>query len=379
MNAGNLWFFLKILPLLAFTAVIFGFFGWWLRRKFQAPVVSSSKTATPEDLPARERVKKLEHALAKSETAQKALKLELETLQAKSVGKAALDKTAKELAEAQHRLESDQKRIATLETELKKARDAVNSLNSKNAEANKGQRERTFALENELSKARGELATLNSRPDNSLTLQAEVDRLRESLVNSTRVVGELRKQEAAAVQALDKAQKQLEAALAKNAPTPSGGVSLLPALEQAFPPAVDRTAEAKADLERIQALNARQDTERLTAEKAAAEKAAAEKAAAEKAAAEKAAAEKAAAEKAAAEKAAADKAAAEQAAAEQAAAEQAAAEQAAAEKAAAEKAAAEQAAAEQAPSPAPVAPAIQADLFAEPNPASAADADRPVA
>ena len=66
---GNLWFIIKILPLLALTAVLFGLFGWWLRRKFHAPVVSSSKPQVRDDLPARERVKKLENALAKARNA----------------------------------------------------------------------------------------------------------------------------------------------------------------------------------------------------------------------------------------------------------------------------------------------------------------------
>ncbi len=376
MNAGNLWFFLKILPLLVFTAVIFSYFGWWLRRRFHAPVVSSAKPTVVDDLPARERVKKLEHALSKSEAAQKSLKQEMETVQAKSINKAAHEKTARELTEAQHRLDGDQKRIAALETELKRTRDALNAINSKTAETNKGQRERAFALENELSKVRGELAAIQARPDNTLQLQTEVDRLRESLTNSNRVVGELRKQEAAANLALEKAQKKLAAAVATTeAPEPETSPLTAP-LGAAFPPAPDRTSEAKADLERIQAQNARKNADSFTAEQArltvehAAEKAAAEKAAAEKAAAEKAAAEKAAAEKAAAEKAAAEKAAAEQTAAEQAAAE-VVAEDAAVEDLMAEAIAVEPViepeatpvvVAAPAASPAPV----QADLFAAP-------------
>jgi hypothetical protein len=384
MNAGTLWFLIKLLPLLAATAILFGYFGWWLRRKFHAPVVNSHKpAAAPDDLPARERVKKLEHALAKSEAAQKALKHDLETLQAKSVSKAALDKTAKELADAQHRLETDLKRIQALETELKKSRDTINTLNSNAAEANKGQRERTFALENELSKTREALAIHESRPDNTLVLQAEVDRLREALTNSTRVIGELRKQEAAAVEAMTKAQKKLEAALAKAAPEETGAVSLIPAMDRATRkqpkpgPAVepiDIVANTKAEVARINALNAQKEAERIAAEQAAAnakaeqDRLAADQAAAnakaeqDRLAAEQAAAnakaeqDRLAADQAAAEaKAEQDRLAAEQAAAEQAAAEakaeqeRLAAEQvAAAAKAEQERLAAEQAAAEQA-------------------------------
>ena len=193
MNVGNLWYIIKLLPLLAFTAAIFGMFGWWLRRKFHAPVVSSTKPRESDDLPARERVKKLNHALAKSEAAQQSLKHALESLQAKSVPAQTLEKASKDLAGAQHRVEADQKRIQALEAELRKARESLNNLNSTAADANKGQRDRTFALENELSKTREALAILEARPDNSLPLQTEVDRLREALTNSTRVIGELRK------------------------------------------------------------------------------------------------------------------------------------------------------------------------------------------
>ena len=346
MNAGNLWFFVKLLPLLGLTAILFGLFGWWLRRKFHAPVVVSNKpAAAPTDLPARERVKKLEHALTKSEAAQKALKHDLDTLHAKTISKATHEKAARELAEAQHRLEADVKRIQALEADLKKSRDAVNTLNSNAAEANKGQRDRTFTLENELSKTREALAILQARPDNTLVLQAEVDRLREAVTNSTRVIGELRKQESAAVEAMTKAQRKLEAAIGTAAESETaedtGAVSLLPALARAtrkqpkpapefvFDP-VDRVADAKAEVERIHALNAQKEADRLAAEQAAAEQAAAEQAEAQQAEADRLAAEQAAAQNAEAEQAAAQQAEADRLAAEQAAAEQAAAQQAAA-------------------------------------------------
>ncbi|MEI7956098.1 MAG: hypothetical protein WCJ66_13095, partial [Verrucomicrobiota bacterium] len=305
---GNLWLVTKFLPFLGITALLFGWFGWWLRRKFHAPVVSSSKPSTPDDLPARERAKKLEHALAKSEATQKSLKHELETLQAKSVSKQALDKATKDLADAQHRLEADLKRIQALEAELKKAREALNILNSSTAEANKGQRDRTFVLENELSKTREALAILEARPDNSLALQSEVDRLRETLTNSTRVIGELRKQEATTAQALAKTQAQLEAATHQAAVASSASVSLLPAMEAAErlsrkptkEPVSSKVSDAKEAVERLQALNAQKEAERLAAEQAAALRYNQDRLAAQQAA-EQAAAEQAAAEQAAAE------------------------------------------------------------------------------
>jgi chemosensory pili system protein ChpA (sensor histidine kinase/response regulator) len=429
MNAGNLWLIIKLLPLLVLTAALFGWFGWWLRRKFHAPLVSSSKPhATPDDLPARERVKKLENSLAKSDTAQKSLRHELETLQAKTVSKHTLEKAAKDLADAQQRLDADHKRIQALETDLKKARETLNTLNSAAAEANKGQRDRTFALENELSKTREALAILEARPDNSLTLQGEVDRLRETLTNSTRVIGELRKQETTSAQTLTKCQTQLEAATRQPAATAPDSVSLLPAMElaerNARKPGKESTsakvAQAIEDVERLHALNAQKEAERLAAEQAAtaaktqqggfaaeqdrltvehaeqnrlaAEKAAAEQAETDRLAAAQAEADRLAAEKAAAAQAeagrlAAEKAAAEQAEAERLAAEQAetdrlAAEQAAAAQAEQDRLAAEQAAAAQAEQDrlaaekAAAAQAEQDSLAAEKAAAAQAEADR---
>ena len=360
MNAGNLWLVIKLLVLLSATAALFGYFGWWLRHKFHAPVVSSTKPATvPDDLPARERVKKLEHSLSKSEAEKKALKHDLETLQSKTISKLAHEKITKELAEAQHRLESDLKRIQALETDLKKSRDTVNTLNSNAADANKGQRERTFALENELSKVREALSVYESRPDNTLTLQAEVDRLREALTNATRVIGDLRKQETAAVEAMNKAQKKLEAALAKANPEETGAVSFSTAMEQATrhqprsfpaPTPIDIVAETQAEANRFLALNAQKEAERLAAEAqvekdrltAAAAVAAKEKAAA---AAAKAEQDRIAAEAAAAVQAEQDRLAAE-AAASQAEQDRLAAEAAAAVQAEQDRLAAEAAAAQ---------------------------------
>ncbi len=327
---GNLWFIIKLLPLLTLTAAIFGVLGWWLRRKFHAPVVSSSKPAAQDDLPARERVRKLENALAKAEAAHKSLKHELEALHAKTVSKATLDKAAKDLADAQHRLEADHKRIQALEADLRKSRETLNTLNSKAAEANKGQRERTFVLENELSKTRQALAILEARPDNSLSLHAEIDRLRETLTNSTRVIGELRKQETATGQTLAKYQAQIDAATRSTPAGETGAVSLLPAMEMAQrrplesikTPTSDKVADAMAEVTRLQALNARKEAERLAAVSAAAAREAQDSTAAEQAAAVTAEQEQLASQQAATEQAAAQ-AAQERLATEQAAAQQA--------------------------------------------------------
>ncbi|MEI6676940.1 MAG: hypothetical protein WCO57_17350, partial [Verrucomicrobiota bacterium] len=253
----------------------------------------------------------------------KSLKHELDTLHAKTVSKATLDKAAKDLADAQHRVEADQKRIQTLEAELRKSRETLNTLNSSAAEANKGQRERTFALENELSKTREALALLEARPDNSLALHAEIDRLRETLTNSTRVIGELRKQEAATSQTLAKFQAQLEAASRNSPAEETGAVSLLPAMEMAQRKTLqpikaspsDKVADAMAEVERLHALNAQKEAERLAAEQAATKQAEQDRLAADQAAAQQAEQDRLAADQAAAQQAEQDRLAAEQAAA----------------------------------------------------------------
>ena len=61
-------------------------------------------------------------------------------------------------------------------------------------------------MENELSKTREQPAVLQNRPDNSVEFHAEIERLRESVAVSSRFAGEVRKREAAAIEALEKAE-----------------------------------------------------------------------------------------------------------------------------------------------------------------------------
>jgi myosin heavy subunit len=197
------------LPQIALIAAISTLIGWSLKGYFSKAKPTKS-TITPEN-PNRDRAKNLEATLEKSKAAHKALKSELEALQAASVPTATLDKTAAELEAARKALDTESKRISTLETDLKKAQDTIKNLNGRANEAAKAQKDRSFALENELSQARQQLAQLQARPDDSAVLHTEIERLRESVAVSSRFAGEVRKREATAMEALEKAQAELAA------------------------------------------------------------------------------------------------------------------------------------------------------------------------
>jgi hypothetical protein len=106
-------------------------------------------------------------------------------------------------------LETETKRISAIETDLKKSQETIKNLNGRANDADKLQKDRSFALENELSTAREQLAILQNRPDDSVSLTTEIERLRESVAVSTRYAGEMRKREAAALEALEKAESKL--------------------------------------------------------------------------------------------------------------------------------------------------------------------------
>lgn len=197
----------KVLPQIAFIAALAGFIGWSLRGLTTKP--APAKAAPSGDKAQPDRAKNLEATLEKSKTAHKALKAELEALQSSTVPKAALDAAAAELDAARKEFDTEAKRISTLETDLKKAQETIKHLNARANDADKAQKDRSFALENELSKTREQLAILQNRPDDSAELNAEIERLRESVAVSTRFAGEMRKREAAAVEALEKAESKV--------------------------------------------------------------------------------------------------------------------------------------------------------------------------
>lgn len=236
----------KVLPQLAIIAVLCGFIGWSLRGR-------PAKTAPAKPSPAadkgqQDRAKNLQAALEKSKAAHKDLKAELENLQSASVSKATFDSTAAELASARSALDTETKRISTLETDLKKAQDTVKQLNARLNDGEKAQKDRSFALENELSKTREQLAVLQNRPDDSAELQAEIDRLRESVAVSSRFAGEVRKREAAAIEALEKAEAKL-ADLSDPSRPAAAPKKIGPVVES------DRIAAAKAEVIRLVEMN----------------------------------------------------------------------------------------------------------------------------
>lgn len=239
----------KVLPQLAIIAVLCGFIGWSLRGR-------PAKTAPAKPSPAadkgqQDRAKNLEAALEKSKAAHKALKAELENLQSASVSKATFDHTSAELAAARSAVDTETKRISTLEADLKKAQDTVKQLNARLNDGEKAQKERSFALENELSKTREQLAVLQNRPDDSAELHAEIERLRESVAVSSRFAGEVRKREAAAIEALEKAEAKLADLSDLSDPSRPAAVSkkIGPVVES------DRIAAAKAEVIRLVEMN----------------------------------------------------------------------------------------------------------------------------
>jgi DNA repair exonuclease SbcCD ATPase subunit len=243
----------KVLPQLIFIALAFAFIGWSIRGKANKPVpLKSTKPAPASDKGQQDRAKNLEAALEKSKAAHKALKSELETLQNSSVSKTTLESVTTELDAARKALDTETKRISTLETDLKKAQDTIRNLNGRANDADKAQKDRSFALENELSKTREQLAILQNRPDDSATLNAEIERLRESVAVSTRFAGEMRKREAAAVEALEKAEARLADLSDPSRPAP---------VSKKIGPVVDsgRIAAAKAEVIRLVEMNKRKE------------------------------------------------------------------------------------------------------------------------
>ncbi len=240
----------QVLPVLAVLAAVFGFLGWSIRgASNKSAPAKTTKPAPASDRGQQDRAKNLEAALEKSKASNKTLKSELEDLRAATVSKQALDDSAAELDAARKAFETETKRISTLETDLKKSQDTIRNLNSRANEGDKTQKDRSFALENELSKARQQIAVLENRPDNSAELNAEIERLRESVAVSTRFAGEMRKREAAAVEALEKAEARLTGL--------SDSSRAAPTHERKIGPVVDsgRIAAAKAEVIRLVEMN----------------------------------------------------------------------------------------------------------------------------
>ncbi len=231
-----------LIPVVAITSAISGFLGWSMRSSSKAPS-STAKPSSTADGGKQERVKNLEAALEKSRASLKTVKTELEALQTASVSKASLDSAVAELDTAKNELNTVGRRISSLEADLKKSQETVKNLNNRSNEIDKAQKDRSFTLENELSKTREHLAILQNRPNDSAGLQAEIERLRESVVVSTRYAGEMRKRESIALEALEKTEARLSEA--KTTDRPSAPRKIGPVADSG------RIAAAKAEVLRL--------------------------------------------------------------------------------------------------------------------------------
>lgn len=232
----------NVLPQIVLIAAIAAVLGWSLRGIFTKKPEKKTTVVAPQT---RDRSKNLEAALEKSKATLKSLKSDHEALKANAVSASDLENAQSDLAAARKSLESEAKRIAVLEADFKKAQDTIKNLNSRTNDADKAQKDRRFTLENELSKARQELATFQSQPDNTAEFQAEIERLRESVATTTRYAGEVRKREAAALEALEKMETRL-------AETSGNSQSAIPTSKKIGPIGdSDRVVAAKAEVLRL--------------------------------------------------------------------------------------------------------------------------------
>jgi len=210
----------------------------------------AEKKRVSDDSSSRDRSKKLEESLSKAQAKLKEVQADFDSLKTGSVSKSAFETVNTELAELRQALDTVQKRAAALETDLRKSQDTLKGLHARANEVDRTQKDRSFSLENELSKTRAQLADALARPDNTTELQAEIDRLRESVANGTRYAGELRKRETAAQEALQKLQRKLDKQPVETAEPVELPPNDFPARES------DRIAAAKAEVIRLHALNA---------------------------------------------------------------------------------------------------------------------------
>ena len=245
----------KVLPQLAVIAAVAGLIGWSLRGlTIKTIPVKTSGTSGTSHKGQQDRTKNLESTLEKSKAAQKALKADLEKIQSSSVSKVSFDSVTAELESARKTFETEAKRISTLETDLKKSLDTIKHLNSRANDADKAQKDRSFALENELSQVREQLAVLQNLPDDGAVLTAEIERLRESVAVSSRYAGEMRQREAAAIEALEKAESKIADKSDPSRPAASA---------RKVGPVADsgRIAAAKAEVVRLMEMNKQKESE----------------------------------------------------------------------------------------------------------------------
>ncbi|NJM37889.1 MAG: hypothetical protein HC845_08570 [Akkermansiaceae bacterium] len=256
MHSGNIWFIIKLLPLLAFCALVFGLIGWWLRSLLSGNQGANQEvqkvTNSSQDNASRARIRKLEEKLQKADGDYKSIKGSYEALQKSSVSTATLESAEQEIARLKELDLSNQKRLAAFEADTKKAQASIAALNANLNDADRQQKDRTFALENELSKTREQLSRFESGAGKDEEYQAEIERLRESLANAIRVAGELRRQETATAEALAACEARCET-LGQAPKSTSSIRPLLGAVQSAAPVESDRIAAARAEVMRLNA------------------------------------------------------------------------------------------------------------------------------
>lgn len=281
MISGNIWFIFKLLGYLALCALIFGFWGWWLRELFfsggsvrnqKNPGESSAGSPTVNSRD-REKIKKLESQLKSTESALQSLKAAHEGLQKNSVSRQTLEQLQSEHDRLGSVESTTEQRIAELESDLSRAQSTVATLNAKLNEAGKLHQSATLALQSELAKTREELARVVSDATPGLELKQEIEQLRESLAVANRANAQLRKNEAALTAA---EARQNQSAESKSDPS----------LQRLFAQASKSASSASAKTPVEKPLSFDEAQAQLAAEKAASDKAA--KLAAEKSAAEQA-------------------------------------------------------------------------------------------
>jgi len=247
---GNIWLILKILPYLGGCSLIAGFVGWYLHHKFVQQLGSHAEPVnhSKDD---HVRLKKLQDKLHKSEAANHSLTNELNSIRSASVSKLDHEAAIQLLTETKKSVDLERQRIATLEADLKKAQETISAFHSKANAAVKDEKSRIFVLENELSKTRAELLGLQGKGDDSTELRKELERMRESVANSTRFAGEARKREAALAEELEASKAKWEKLSAVGTPVISAPAPLH-SFASAMPAVVsDNVAKARAEVARL--------------------------------------------------------------------------------------------------------------------------------
>ena len=140
------WFLTQQFVLVLITAALFGYFGWWLRPKFQK--VGATRAEVDAE---RGKNQGLEDRARKAESEAKAISAELSALKSSSVPRSELDAAKKAAADEVARAES-------LNVQLKRARELQIAAEGRNTDASKATQTKIFNLENELAALREQAA-----------------------------------------------------------------------------------------------------------------------------------------------------------------------------------------------------------------------------